>query len=167
MRYQQIVRRSEVARPGYNALKQTWGATVAAYASRQQLPLAAVRWRFPVSLSWRFFERDAKRDPDGIAGGARKLILDALTRCTKRCKPGCGLHAGVLPTDGHRHVKRTRWEEFYIGFETDRGAVVEGVTVGFYEGEAFVGRLAIPAMLPDLNDLLAARELGTRRMVRA
>ncbi len=155
-----------VRAPAYNEIKALWSVTVASYAKKQRLPERAAAWRWPVSTSWRFFERDAHRDPDGIAGGARKLVMDALTRCTARCQVGCALHAGVLPTDGHRHVKRTRWEEFYVGFETDRGVLVEGLTVGFYAGEAFLAALAVPVLLPDLNELLAARELGAQRMAR-
>lgn len=165
MRYGHVARRSAADRPAYSELKALWSVTVASYAKKQGLPARGARWRYPISLSWRFFERDAHRDPDGIAAGARKLILDALVPCKKGCDCGGGKHAGVLPSDGHRHVKRSRWEEFYIGFETERGVLVEGVTVGFYEGERFVDRLAVPLLLPDLNELLAARELGARRMV--
>lgn len=151
MRYGHIVRRARAERPDYNALKSLWQTTVAAYAKKQGLPARAATWRFPVSTSWRFYEPDAHRDPDGIAGGARKLILDGLVM------------AGVLPTDTHRHVGRTRWEEFYVGATSENGARVEGVSVGLYEGEAIAGVLVVPAKLPDLNELLAARELGARR----
>lgn len=150
----------------YNGLKALWGVTVASYAKRQRLPGTAATWAWPVSLSWRFYETDAHRDPDGIASGGKKLIIDALTTCTARCGRACGQHAGVLPTDGHKHVKRSRWEEFYIGFTTERGVVVEGVTVGFYEGEKVVGVLAVPAKLPDFNELRAAVEVGVRRQLR-
>ena len=167
MRYGHIASRSRVDRPDYNALKTTWQATIAAYAKKQRLPEAAKSWRWPIALSWRWYEPDARRDPDGISGGGRKLIVDALTSCTGRCRQPCGMHAGVFPTDGHRHVQRFRWEEFYVGLESERGGAIEAVTVGIYEGERIVGVFVVPARLPDLNELLAARELGARRMVRS
>jgi hypothetical protein len=69
---------------------------------------------------------------------------------------------GVLPTDTHQSVR-----SMTDGFKFGRG---EGVAVHFSCWDALpemdstsvdVGRF--PHRLPDLNELLAARELGARR----
>lgn len=161
MRYGHVVASARAA--GYTAVRALWLTTIASYAKRQRLPERARGWRFPVGLTFRWWEPDARRDPDGISGGGRKLLIDALTTCTGRCAAGCSLHAGVLPTDGHRDVFRFRWEEFYLGWKSEGGSAIEGVTVGLFDGEKLAGVLVVPARLPDLNELLAARELGARR----
>jgi len=148
VRYGHVAGRSRVDRPDYNTLKAMWTTTVAAYARKAGLPAAARHWRFPIVLGFWWFEPDRHRDPDGVSGGGRKLILDGL------------VGAGVLPTDSSKHIERFRGDEFRYGMG-------EGVSVGFFEVETFRAALLIPAKLPDLNELLAARELGARRMVRS
>ena len=72
---------------GYSRLKRQWTQTVWALAKRQRLPmLIGARLVF----EWR--EKGRRRDPDNIAAGGRKLILDGLVL------------AKVLPGDGWAHV---------------------------------------------------------------
>lgn len=74
---------------GYARLKRTWTDVVQLLAKSKKLPA------FPgqVVLSFHWYERDRRRDPDNVAAGGRKLILDGLVA------------AGVLGGDGWRHVQ--------------------------------------------------------------
>lgn len=73
---------------GYARIKRTWTDIVMALAQGKKLP------RFPgrVLLSFSWVERDRRRDPDNVAAGGRKLILDGLVA------------AGILRGDGWRTV---------------------------------------------------------------
>jgi hypothetical protein len=147
----------------YNDLKRRWGVTISAYAKRAGLSEHAARFDWPVLLSFYWYEPDRMRDPDGVDSGGRKLILDALCRCTARCLPGCALHAGVMPSDGAAHVAGFRRPEFrYLG------PAYTGVSVAFFHRcseRLLAPPLVVPARLPDLNELFEARELGARRSV--
>lgn len=67
----------------YAKLKRSWTDTVILLARAAKLqPVQRVR------LSFRWQERNRRRDPDNVAAGGRKLILDGLVK------------AGVLPGDG-------------------------------------------------------------------
>lgn len=72
---------------GYSRLKRQWTETVWALAKKAQLPMfGRVRLRF----IW--YEANRRRDPDNIAAGGRKIILDGLVK------------AGVLPADGWENI---------------------------------------------------------------
>jgi len=71
----------------YNALKKSWAVTVAVIARAAMTP------RFErCSVHFELVEPDQRRDPDNIAAGAAKLILDGLVK------------AGVLEGDGWKHI---------------------------------------------------------------
>lgn len=71
----------------YARLKRKWTDDIALLARAGRLrPVACGMFRF----SWR--ERNRQRDPDNVAAGGRKLILDGLVR------------AGVLANDGWDEV---------------------------------------------------------------
>lgn len=73
----------------YAKLKRAWTETVWALAKRDRLPHFQ---RASLAFEWR--EPNRRRDPDNIAAGGRKLILDGLVT------------AKVLPGDGWAHVAR-------------------------------------------------------------
>jgi hypothetical protein len=58
----------------YQAMKQKWGWVVSSYASAQGF----ARIDKPSHFEFEFIEPNRKRDPDGVASGAMKLILDGL-----------------------------------------------------------------------------------------
>lgn len=97
-------------------------------------------------LSATWFEPSAKRDPDNVVAGGRKVILDAL------------VSLGVIHCDG-RHCVRAFEDEVTEGAM----AAEPGVRVTMYAHGVFAGRFCVSGTLPDLNALLAARELGARR----
>lgn len=80
---------------GYARLKKQWTETVWALAKEARLP------KFPghVRLDFRWLEQDRRRDPDNVAAGGRKLILDGLVM------------AGVIRGDGWSCVDGW-WDEF-------------------------------------------------------
>jgi Holliday junction resolvase RusA-like endonuclease len=57
--------------------------------------------RYPVTISFRWFSKDARKDIDNVAF-AKKFILDGLVL------------AGVLQEDSRKHVAGFGSEEFYI-----------------------------------------------------
>lgn len=71
----------------YAAIKRRWTHQVAEAARAQRIPQYE-RARF--AFLWR--EGSRRRDPDNVAAGGRKLILDGL------------VEAGVLPNDGWGNV---------------------------------------------------------------
>lgn len=73
---------------GYAKLKKVWTENVWALAKVAQLKPIVGR----AKLHFHWIERDKRRDPDNIAAGGRKLILDGLVM------------AGVLEGDGWRFV---------------------------------------------------------------
>jgi hypothetical protein len=109
----------------YNATKQNWVLAISAWARRHLLIPPA----FPITITFRWYEKARRRDPDNVCAGGRKLILDGLVT------------AGILPGDGPNVI---------CGF-TDEFVYQHG------EG------VAVFLILPDLNELLAAREVGARR----
>jgi hypothetical protein len=72
----------------YAKLKRQWTTTVWALALKARLPAFPGR----VSLRFEWLERDKRRDPDNVAAGGRKLILDGLVT------------AGVLRGDGWKFI---------------------------------------------------------------
>ena len=73
----------------YARLKRQWTDVVFALAKSQRLPAFPTR----VVIEWTWCERDRRRDPDNVAAGGRKLVLDGL------------VHAGVLRGDGWRYIQ--------------------------------------------------------------
>jgi len=74
---------------GYARLKRDWTNIVQAIAQAKKLPAFPRR----VVLEFRWFEKDRRRDPDNVAAGGRKLVLDGLVA------------AGVLKGDSWRYVQ--------------------------------------------------------------
>lgn len=74
---------------GYAKLKRQWTEAVWAYAKNQRVP--AISGRVILEFTWH--EIDRRRDPDNVAAGGRKLVLDGLVK------------AGVLGGDGWRYVQ--------------------------------------------------------------
>lgn len=92
----------------YARLKREWTEAVWAYAKQARLPAFAGA----VRLSFQWAEPDRRRDPDNVAAGGRKLILDGLVK------------AGVLAGDGWSVVHG--WEDSFVITNADPGA---GVTI--------------------------------------
>jgi hypothetical protein len=98
---------------GYARLKREWTEAVWAYAKQARLPAFPRR----VVLEFTWHERDRRRDPDNVAAGGRKLVLDGL------------VVAGVLKGDGWRYVQS--WtDRFYVN--PDRPGV--GVQIHHFGG---------------------------------
>lgn len=95
---------------GYARLKRDWTEAVWAYAKSQRMPV------FPgaVRLAFRWVERDRRRDPDNVAAGGRKLILDGLVR------------AGVLRGDGWTGV--ASWVDRFDVGDPGVSVTIEAVT---------------------------------------
>lgn len=76
----------------YAKLKKQWTDTVWALALSTGIHKPGP---FPgrVCLAFRWFERDRRRDPDNVAAGGRKLVLDGLVQ------------AGVIAGDGWRSIQ--------------------------------------------------------------
>lgn len=74
---------------GYARLKRDWTEAVWAEAKRQRVPAFPRR----VILEFTWHEQDRRRDPDNVAAGGRKLVLDGLVL------------AGVLKGDGWRYIQ--------------------------------------------------------------
>jgi hypothetical protein len=94
---------------GYSKLKKAWTDTVWALAKAARMP-SFQRAR----LGFLWVEKARRRDPDNVAAGGRKLVLDGLVK------------AGVLPEDGWDEVQS--WTDtFAVGREP--GVRVELVEV--------------------------------------
>ncbi len=89
----------------YSRLKQQWTDAVVGLAQSQKVPAFPGR----VVIEWTWHERDRRRDPDNVAAGGRKLVLDGLVK------------AGVLKGDGWRYIQswtdRFHVEELRPGVE--------------------------------------------------
>lgn len=152
MRYQAKASRAGrgVAREGvpetYNALKARWTRDIALIA-RRGTGTAPPAPTVPAVIEFVWYEPDRKRDPDGVAAGGAKLILDGLVA------------AGILAGDGSRNVRRLAHDFVYDA------QLLIGVEVRLLYPLGH-WQVTIPHRLPDLNELLAARELGARRSMR-
>lgn len=93
---------------GYAAVKRRWTARVAAAVRRARPPrfLRAV-----IEFLW--VEASRRRDPDNVAAGGRKIVLDALVA------------AGVLPGDGWRAV--AGWRDRFVVHPRWSGVVLRVV----------------------------------------
>lgn len=99
----------------YARLKSQWTETVWALAKSARLP-AITR---PVVIEFRWLEPDKRRDPDNVAAGGRKLILDGLVA------------AGVLQGDGWKHVHA--WRDSFAVWSSVPMAKGPGVEVVIHE----------------------------------
>lgn len=90
----------------YTRLKRRWTAAVAAVARAAGLQPVERAW---LRFVWR--EPDRRRDPDNVAAGGRKLVLDGLVA------------AGVLPGDGWRAV--AGWKDEFVVDAARPGVTVE------------------------------------------
>lgn len=104
---------------GYSRLKRQWLDVVFCLAKAAKLPAFPGR----VVITWEWLEKDKRRDPDNIAAGGRKLILDGLVA------------AGVLKGDGWKYVQS--WtDRFNVcgaagGYRNEPGV---GVTIHHFGG---------------------------------
>lgn len=92
----------------YGGLKRTYTLIACSYAAEAA---RQARWRRPkgrVSVTCRWFERDARRDPDNVMGGV-KWLLDGIVK------------AGVIADDSQRYVGRISHE---IGIRRNAGVEV-------------------------------------------
>ena len=89
----------------YSAMKRQWGGLIKACIKVQAIrPVPSAFFEF----EWR--EKDRRRDPDNVAAGGRKLILDGLTR------------AGIIRDDGWKHV--AGWKDSFVVDKAEPGVVV-------------------------------------------
>lgn len=93
-------------------------------------------------------ERTRHRDPDGVASGGRKILLDGIVK------------AGRLKNDGAECI--AGFTDSFIWDSED-----EGVRLEFMGRDGIVGSAFFPYRLPDLNELLALREASARRSVKS
>jgi hypothetical protein len=126
----------------YTAVKAEWEAVIARWARVVLHPVTE-----PARMRFVWIEPDAHRDPDGIAAGGRKLLLDGFVR------------AGILPDDSHRWVY-----SFCDSFTVASEGAPSGVWVTLFDRDPAV---FFPHRLPDLNELLALRESSARRSVKS
>jgi len=102
----------------YSRLKRQWTETIWALAKRDRLKPFVGRATF--RFEW--IEKDKRRDPDNIAAGGRKLILDGLVK------------AGVLKGDGWRFVGI--WTD---SFKTTLGLYRPGCLVTLSRPDPIIG----------------------------
>lgn len=94
----------------YARLKSEWTAIVWALAKSARLrPMIS-----PVRIGFLWVEKDRRRDPDNVAGGGRKLILDGLVK------------AGVLKDDGAAEIRS--WTDTFAFDKVSPGVRVELVS---------------------------------------
>jgi len=86
-------------RAGYARIKRQWTETIWALAKEARIDKPGPFER-AVLMTFDWVEKDKRRDPDNVAAGGRKLILDGL------------VNAGVLAGDGWKHVRswHDRWQ---------------------------------------------------------
>ncbi len=116
----------------YAKLKRQWTETVWALALSARIHRPGPFDR-PVVLTFDWIEKDRRRDPDNVAAGGRKLILDGLVT------------AGVLKGDGWRWIRswHDRWrvaDEVVCG----KGPGV-GVTITPIDGSVLMGASEVDA----------------------
>lgn len=92
----------------YDRLKHQWTIHI----DRQLCRLKPSRKVF-INFTW--IEPNRRRDPDNIAAGGRKFVLDAL------------VNAGIIPGDGWRHV--AGWKDYFSVDKRNPGVVLEIITV--------------------------------------
>jgi Holliday junction resolvase RusA-like endonuclease len=94
----------------YARLKADWMQSVWAHAKAAHLkPMAT-----PVRIGFLWVEKDRRRDPDNVAGGGRKLVLDGLVK------------AGVISDDGADEIRS--WTDTFAVDKKAPGVRVELVT---------------------------------------
>lgn len=105
---------------GYARLKRQWTDVVQAIAQSKKVP----RFEGRAFFIFTWIERDRRRDPDNVAAGGRKLILDGLVR------------AGVISGDGWAAVGG--WNDVFMapapGFRPGEPGVI--VSIATYTPEA-------------------------------
>lgn len=136
-------------RLAYNQLKARWQSVIVQCMRQVWAVVPIVP---PVVVGFEFHEPDRHRDPDGVLSGAMKLVMDA------------AVDGGFLPSDGAEHVRGFCGAVFFYGGGGSFGN--GGLAVDFHDADLVTHRVILPFRLPDLNELLAARELGVRRQLR-
>lgn len=83
-----LVRAAKHHRQAYNRIKESWADTIASAV----LDHGYVDTFPRCSVHFELVEQNTRRDPDNIASGTAKLVLDGLVK------------AGVLEGDGWKHI---------------------------------------------------------------
>ena len=108
----------------YARLKRQWTETVWARAKAAKIDKPGP-FECPVFLTFEWIEKDKRRDPDNVAAGGRKLILDGLVA------------AGVLQGDGWQWIRA--WNDAWRTVdEMVTGSREPGVCVGIQTPEPTV-----------------------------
>lgn len=89
-------------------LKKYWQHRVEMCIKRKSRPL-----REPVTITWVWIEKDRRRDPDNVAAGGKKIILDALVKTKFLRNDGWGNIQSPM-TDGWKVDKNHPRVEVYI-----------------------------------------------------
>lgn len=110
---------------GYAAIRRRWGRVLVARLRLAAPPRFRRAW---VRFTW--IEPGRRRDPDNVAAGGRKLLLDAFVQ------------AGVLPDDGWRAI--AGWTDRFV-VRPGRGAVF--VEVLGWAGRCVAGAMLVVALL--------------------
>ncbi len=129
----------------YSTLRRAWiDSLVLQLRQQRTIPL-----RTPVDHKAVFIEPDQHRDKDNVYAGGMKLLWDVLVA------------AKLLPADTAAHLGVCRgWEVVYAH------PARAGVWLSLWEpNDPAAVVLAFQGKLPDLNEWLAAREVGARRSV--
>lgn len=71
------------------------------------IQLGDVHIKRPVKMTYKWYEKDRRRDMDNISSFGRKVIQDAIVK------------AGILPDDGWRYIKGFT-DEFFVDKEYSR-----------------------------------------------
>jgi len=91
----------------YAAIKKHWTELIELVCKAQGIRPV----RGPATFHFTWIEKDRRRDPDNLAAGGRKLVLDGF------------VHAGILENDGWKHVQG--WtDEFQVAKDTRRPGVL-------------------------------------------
>ncbi len=104
----------------YTKLKKRWTDDVWKLAKAARLPAFPGR----VVIEWRWLEKNKRRDPDNVAAGGRKLVLDGLVA------------AGVLQGDGWKFVQS--WTDRFDVYTSVPLAREPGVAVTLHSYEGAV-----------------------------
>lgn len=95
----------------YSRLKAEWTNVIVIHAKAARVPAFSRR----VFVTFEWVEKTRKRDPDNIAAGGRKLVLDALVK------------AGVLQGDGWKYL--ATWTDRFVLWHPGLKGPGVGVTI--------------------------------------
>jgi len=139
----------------YSTLRRFWLQRICDGLLLEELQAAPPA---PWVMRFTWAERDGHRDPDGVRAGGTKLILDAFVK------------VGLLPNDTRAFVVRFDGDDF-VQAGSSPHLPSPGVRVFAWPADGprpeRTWSTFVRGPLPDMNELLAARELGARRQLAA